>query len=44
MSEGVQTTLEFFNEVAQTFFCNRYGQSHKVGECPKDGGEGGDDG
>jgi hypothetical protein len=34
MTEGFQTTLEFFDENApQTFFCKRCGQYHKAGEC-----------
>jgi succinate dehydrogenase/fumarate reductase-like Fe-S protein len=34
--EGVQTTLEFFHETPQAYFCQRCGQCHKVGECPKE--------
>jgi hypothetical protein len=34
MTEGFQTTIEFFDENApQTFFCKRCGQYHKAGEC-----------
>jgi hypothetical protein len=33
MTEGFQSTLEFFDKVPQTFFCKRCGQFHKAGEC-----------
>jgi hypothetical protein len=29
----VQSTLEFFNEVPQTYFCKKCGKYHKAGEC-----------
>jgi len=35
MTCEVQSTLEFFNEVPQTYFCKRCGDSHKAGECRK---------
>jgi hypothetical protein len=29
----VQSTLEFFNEVPQTYFCEKCREFHKVGQC-----------
>jgi hypothetical protein len=35
MTDGLQSTLEFYNEVPQTYFCKRCGEFHKAGECSK---------